>query len=61
MTLISVAHRLSTIKDYDQICYLEAGLIKGKGTFSELARNLPAFGEQVALAGLANRVLPTEE
>jgi ABC-type multidrug transport system fused ATPase/permease subunit len=58
VTLISVAHRLSTIKDYDQICYLEEGLIKGKGTFSELARNLPAFGEQVALAGLASKVLP---
>jgi ATP-binding cassette subfamily C protein len=58
VTLISVAHRLSTIKDYDQICYLENGLVMGKGTFSELARTLPAFGEQVALAGLAGKVLP---
>ncbi|WP_010204850.1 ABC transporter ATP-binding protein [Salinibacterium sp. PAMC 21357] len=53
VTLISVAHRLSTIKDYDQVAYLEGGRIVGKGTFSELALKLPEFGEQVALAGLA--------
>ncbi len=53
VTLITVAHRLSTIKDYDQVCYLEDGRIIGKGTFSELAKALPAFAEQVSLAGLA--------
>ena len=58
VTLISVAHRLSTIKDYDQVCYLEDGRIVGKGTFSELALALPAFGEQVALAGLAGKIAP---
>lgn len=57
VTLISVAHRLSTIKDYDQVCYLEDGHIMGKGTFSELALALPAFGEQVALAGLAGKIV----
>lgn len=53
ITLISVAHRLSTIKDYDQVAYVEDGRVVGKGTFSELALMLPTFGEQVALAGLA--------
>jgi len=53
ITLISVAHRLSTIKDYDQICYIEDGKVVGKGTFSQVALQLPTFGEQVALAGLA--------
>jgi ATP-binding cassette, subfamily B, bacterial PglK len=53
VTLISVAHRLSTIKDYDQVAYIDSGRVAGKGTFSELALALPAFGEQVALAGLA--------
>ena len=56
VTLISVAHRLSTIKDYDQVCYLEGGHILGKGTFADLARQLPAFGEQVALAGLSQKL-----
>lgn len=56
VTLISVAHRLSTIKDYDQVCYLQDGRIIGKGSFYELAARLPEFGEQVALAGLAERM-----
>lgn len=56
VTLISVAHRLSTIKDYDRLCYLDDGVIVAHGTFAEVARRHPAFGEQVALAGLADYV-----
>lgn len=55
LTIISVAHRLSTVKDYDRICYLADGEVLGLDTFYGLARTLPAFGEQVALAGLAER------
>lgn len=54
VTLISVAHRLSTIKDYDLICYLDNGVIQEQGTFVELAKKHPAFGEQVSLAGLGD-------
>ncbi|GAA2929422.1 ABC transporter ATP-binding protein [Microbacterium luteolum] len=53
VTLISVAHRLSTIKDYDRICYVEDGVIAASGKFLEVAATLPAFAEQVVLAGLA--------
>ncbi|QEO13554.1 ABC transporter ATP-binding protein [Agromyces intestinalis] len=53
LTIVSVAHRLSTIKDYDRICYLDDGRVLGLDTFAGLARTVPAFGEQVALAGLA--------
>ncbi|WP_024357448.1 ABC transporter ATP-binding protein [Leucobacter chironomi] len=56
VTLISVAHRLSTIKDYDRVCYLDDGVIVAQGTFAEVAQQHPAFGEQVALAGLAGEV-----
>lgn len=52
VTLISVAHRLSTIKNYDRICYLDDGVIVAQGTFEEVAGKLPAFAEQVMLAGL---------
>lgn len=52
VTLIAVAHRISTIKDYDQICYLDRGRILGTGTFTDLAASLPQFGLQVQLAGL---------
>lgn len=55
VTVIAVAHRISTIKDYDQICYLDNGRILGKGSFHELAESLPQFGLQVQLAGLSER------
>lgn len=54
VTLIAVAHRISTIKDYDQICYLDQGRILGKGSFRELAASVPQFELQVKLAGLSN-------
>ncbi len=56
VTLISVAHRLSTIKDYDRICYVDEGVIASSGTFLEVASSLPAFAEQVLLAGLAREL-----
>ena len=55
VTLIAVAHRISTIKDYDQICYLDQGVVLGKGSFRELAASVPQFGLQVQLAGLSGR------
>jgi ABC-type multidrug transport system fused ATPase/permease subunit len=48
-TVIIVAHRLSTIKDADQVIYLEGGKVLGMGTFTELQRTLPQFEEQVRL------------
>ncbi|GAA2235032.1 ABC transporter ATP-binding protein [Rarobacter faecitabidus] len=56
MTIISVAHRLSTIKDYDRIAYVSGGKILGHDTFRLLARKVPQFGEQVALAGLGEEL-----
>ncbi|MCE7482858.1 ABC transporter ATP-binding protein/permease [Microbacterium profundi] len=56
VTLISVAHRLSTIKEYDRICYMDDGVIAAQGTFIEVASSLPAFAEQVFLAGLAGEL-----
>lgn len=52
ITIIAVAHRISTIKDYDQIAYVDHGKILGTGGFRELAASLPQFGLQVQLAGL---------
>lgn len=55
VTVIAVAHRISTIKDYDQVCYLDNGRILGKGSFRELEKTVPQFGLQVQLAGLNER------
>jgi ABC-type multidrug transport system fused ATPase/permease subunit len=48
-TVIIVAHRLTTIKDADQVIYLEGGKVLGIGTFTELQATLPEFKEQVRL------------
>ncbi|KKI19827.1 ABC transporter ATP-binding protein [Leucobacter sp. Ag1] len=52
VTFVTVAHRLATIRQYDQVCYLDQGNILGKGTFDELVAQVPAFKRQAELAGL---------
>lgn len=51
-TLISVAHRLSTVKDYDLLCYVHDGEIVARGTFDQLVAQVPEFALQASLAGL---------
>lgn len=51
-TLVTVAHRLSTIRDYDQICFMDEGEIKGVGSFEYLLETQPEFLIQARLAGL---------
>lgn len=52
VTLISVAHRLATIRDHDQICYMRDGGIAATGTFDEVIEAMPEFAVQARLAGL---------
>lgn len=52
VTFITVAHRLSTIREYDQVCYLDGGKIRGIGTFDEVVAQVPDFAIQAQLAGL---------
>jgi len=47
VTIIIVAHRLSSIKMADNIYYLEEGEVKGSGKFNELQGSLPNFAAQV--------------
>jgi ATP-binding cassette subfamily C protein len=47
VTIIIVAHRLSSIKMADNIYYLEEGEIKSSGKFYELQESLPNFAAQV--------------
>ncbi len=52
VTVISVAHRLSTIRDCDQVLFMNEGTIESRGTFEEVVAANPAFAQQAALAGL---------
>jgi len=44
VTLILIAHRLSTVRYADHIIYLENGKIRAQGTFEHLAKIIPNFG-----------------
>lgn len=52
VTVILVAHRLSTIRHADQIFFLADGEVRASGTFDELLESVPDFAQQAALAGL---------
>jgi ABC-type multidrug transport system fused ATPase/permease subunit len=52
LTLIVIAHRLSTVVNADRIYFMEKGMVKGVGTFEELKRNHPEFLTQAELMGL---------
>lgn len=52
VTVILVAHRLSTIRHADQIYFMSNGAVAASGTFDELVRSVPEFAEQASLAGM---------
>ncbi|MBB5172580.1 thiol reductant ABC exporter subunit CydD [Texcoconibacillus texcoconensis] len=47
-TMITVAHRLHTVMEADQILYLEAGELVAKGTHSELIEHVHDYREMVS-------------
>jgi ABC-type multidrug transport system fused ATPase/permease subunit len=51
-TVLIVAHRLSTIKNVDQIIYMHQGKILATGTFDEVRKIVEDFDEQATLMGL---------
>lgn len=53
-TLITIAHRLSTVRDADLVIYLKSGKIIDMGTFQEVRNNVPDFDRQANLMGLDN-------
>lgn len=52
ITVIVVAHRLSTIRDSDVIFFLEQGKLLASGNFQELRNTVPNFEHQVKILGL---------
>jgi ATP-binding cassette, subfamily B, bacterial PglK len=52
VTVVAVAHRLSTIRHFDQICFMENARVVQVGAFDELVADVPAFALQAQLAGL---------
>jgi ATP-binding cassette subfamily C protein len=52
MTIVLIAHRLSTVKNADKIIYLDDGRVIAEGTFAELQKKVPDFKNAVKLMGL---------
>lgn len=52
VTLVLVAHRLSTIEKADLIFYISEGRVVASGTFEEVKSQVPDFKKQAALMGL---------
>jgi ABC-type multidrug transport system fused ATPase/permease subunit len=51
ITIVQIAHRLSSVKDCDQLIYLESGEIRASGTFDELRSQVREFNAQAQLMG----------
>ncbi|MCP8615691.1 thiol reductant ABC exporter subunit CydD [Salirhabdus salicampi] len=48
-TMITIAHRLHTIRDADVILYLKNGELVGKGNHEELLESVPEYREMISL------------
>ena len=53
-TIITVAHRLSTVQDYDRVVFLLDGQIHDVGSFTELTARNDAFRRFARLSGVAS-------
>ena len=52
MTIVLIAHRLSTVMNADSIIYLNKGKVVAQGTFAELKKSVPDFAKAVELMDL---------
>jgi ABC-type multidrug transport system fused ATPase/permease subunit len=52
VTVLVVAHRLSTVAKADRVIYMSNGKIAASGTFSEVRELVPDFDQQAKLMGL---------
>lgn len=52
VTVVMIAHRLSTVRNSDQVIYMDKGKIISKGKFEEVRKAVPDFDHQAQLMGL---------
>jgi ABC-type multidrug transport system fused ATPase/permease subunit len=52
VTVVVIAHRLSTVRHADLVVYLEDGSVVAAGSFAEVCARVPAFRRQAELMGL---------
>ena len=52
VTVVLIAHRLSTVRNAKQVIYMSEGEIRAAGTFEEVRKAVPDFDRQAQLMGL---------
>ena len=52
VTVVMIAHRLSTVKSSDQLIYLSNGKLVSQGSFEQVRSEVPDFDNQAQLMGL---------
>jgi ABC-type multidrug transport system fused ATPase/permease subunit len=52
VTVVMIAHRLSTVRDADTLVYLDKGRVVAEGKFDEVRAKVPDFDRQAQLMGL---------
>ena len=52
VTVVLIAHRLSTVREADLVVYMEAGKLIASGSFEEVRTKVPDFDRQAQLMGL---------
>jgi ABC-type multidrug transport system fused ATPase/permease subunit len=52
VTVVMIAHRLSTVRNADQVIYMDQGKILARGSFEEVRSSVPDFDNQAKLMGL---------
>lgn len=52
VTVVMIAHRLSSVRKVDTVVYLENGQIKASGSFEHVRAKVPNFDQQANLMGL---------
>ena len=50
LTTVTIAHRLSTVRRCDRLCYLDHGRIVSEGSFEQLNAEIPGFTRMVELS-----------
>ena len=52
ITVVMIAHRLSTVRNADIVVYLAEGKVLASGSFEEVRQAVPDFNRQASLMGL---------
>ena len=52
VTVVMIAHRLSTVRFADRVIYMKNGRVQAEGTFDEVRKSVPDFDRQAMLMGL---------